>query len=352
MIIVYTDEFAIIEPWGLICQGIRVVSRLFLCHIQETMRTITTNDFSHPLSGRSVVTIGNFDGVHRGHREIFRQVSSRARELSATSVVITFSPHPLRVLRPDDRRFCLITTDEQKRELIGESDIDLLLVIPFTKEFSQLAADMFVRQVLHACLGVCFLVIGHDYAFGRGREGNERFLVQMGQELGFEVQSLDPVGDNGVLFSSSTVRRLVATGAVAEALQILGRCHCISGQVVHGREIGRSLGFPTANIVTLNELIPGDGVYAVWVSVVGELVMGACSVGVNPTFCGGKHTIEVFLLDFSNDLYGKDVVIHFVDKLRDITRFSDKTALMSQIATDVATARRILASGLPVEYRQ
>lgn len=352
MIIVYTDEVAIIEPWGLICQGIRVVSRLFLCHIQETMRTITTNDFSHPLSGRSVVTIGNFDGVHRGHREIFRQVSSRARELSATSVVITFSPHPLRVLRPDDRRFCLITTDEQKRELIGESDIDLLLVIPFTKEFSQLAADMFVRQVLHACLGVCFLVIGHDYAFGRGREGNERFLVQMGQELGFEVQSLDPVGDNGVLFSSSTVRRLVATGAVAEALQILGRCHCISGQVVHGREIGRSLGFPTANIVTLNELIPGDGVYAVWVSVVGELVMGACSVGVNPTFCGGKHTIEVFLLDFSNDLYGKDVVIHFVDKLRDITRFSDKTALMSQIATDVATARRILASALPVEYRK
>lgn len=313
------------------------------------MRTITTNDFSHPLSGRSVVTIGNFDGVHRGHREVFRQVSSRAKELSATSVVITFSPHPLRVLRPDDRRFCLITTDDQKRALIGESDIDLLLVIPFTKEFSEFAADTFVRQVLHACLGVCFLVIGHDYAFGRGREGNERFLVQLGQELGFEVQSLDPVGDDGVLFSSSTIRRLVASGEVAEALQILGRCHCISGQVVHGREIGRSLGFPTANIVTHNELIPGDGVYAVWVSVEGELVMGACSVGVNPTFGGGQHTIEVFLFDFSNDLYGKDVVIHFVAKLRDVTRFSDKTALISQIATDVATARQILASGLPVE---
>jgi len=316
------------------------------------MRTLITNDFSRPLADRSVVTIGNFDGVHRGHREIFRQVTSRARELSAISVVITFSPHPLRVLRPDDRRFCLITTDEQKRALIGESDIDLLLVIPFTKEFSDLSADAFVRQVLHDCLGVCFLVIGHDYAFGRGREGNERFLGQLGQELGFEVKSLDPVGDNGVLFSSSTVRRLVTSGAVAEALQILGRCHCISGQVVHGREIGRSLGFPTANIVTHNELIPGDGVYAVWVSVLGELVMGACSVGLNPTFGGGQHTIEVFLLDFSDDLYGKDVVLHFVDKLRDVTRFSDKTALMSQIATDVATARRILASGLPVEYRQ
>ncbi|SKA17277.1 FMN adenylyltransferase /riboflavin kinase [Trichlorobacter thiogenes] len=316
------------------------------------MRTITTNDFSHPLADRSVVTIGNFDGVHRGHREIFRQVTARANELSATSVVVTFSPHPLRVLRPDDRRFCLITTDDQKRELIGESDIDLLLVIPFTKEFSALSADLFVRQILHACLGLCYLVIGHDYAFGRGREGNEPFLVQMGQELGFEVQSLDPVGDAGVLFSSSAVRRLVTNGAVAEALQILGRCHCVSGQVIHGREIGRSLGFPTANISTHNELIPGDGVYAVWVSVLDQLIMGACSVGVNPTFGGGQHTIEVFLFDFSADLYGHDVVIHFVDKLRDVTRFSDKTALMSQITTDVATARRILASGLPVEFQQ
>lgn len=316
------------------------------------MRTMITNDFSHPLADRSVVTIGNFDGVHRGHREIFRQVTNRAKELSALSVVVTFTPHPLRVLRPDDRRFCLITTDDQKRELIAESDIDLLLVIPFSKEFSELSADFFVRRVLHTCLGVCFLVIGHDYAFGRGRKGNESFLVRMGHELNFEVQTLDPVGDDGILFSSTVVRQLVADGFVAGALQILGRCHRISGQVVHGREIGRSLGFPTANIVTHNELIPGDGVYAVWVTVLGELFMGACSVGVNPTFGGGQHTIEVFLFDFSADLYGHDVVIHFVDKLRDIIKFSDKAALMSQIMSDVATARNILASGLPAEYRQ
>jgi len=311
-----------------------------------------TNDFSNPLADRSVVTIGNFDGVHRGHREIFRQVTNRAKELSALSVVVTFTPHPLRVLRPDDRRFCLITTDDQKRELIAESDIDLLLVIPFSQEFSELSADFFVQRVLHTCLGVRFLVIGHDYAFGRGREGNESFLVKMGRELNFEVQTLDPVGDDGILFSSTVVRQLVTDGAVEGALQILGRCHRVSGQVVHGREIGRSLGFPTANIVTHNELIPGDGVYAVWVSVLGELFMGACSVGVNPTFGGGQHTIEVFLFDFSADLYGHDVVIHFVDKLRDIIKFSDKAALMSQIMSDVATARTILASGLPAEYRQ
>jgi len=313
------------------------------------MYTITTDDFSRPLAERSVVTIGNFDGVHRGHREIFRQVASRARERSATSVVVTFSPHPLRVLRPDDRRFCLITTDEQKRELIAESDIDLLLVIPFTLQFSALSAEEFVRRVLCASLGVCFLVIGHDYAFGRGREGNEAFLVRMGEKLGFGVSTLDPVGDGGVLFSSSAVRRLVATGAVSQALQILGRCHRISGQVIHGREIGRSLGFPTANIAPQNELIPADGVYAVWVSVRGELLMGACSIGINPTFEGGLHTIEVFLFDFSGDLYGQKVVLHFVDRLREVICFPDVTALMAQIAADVAKARHILSTGLPME---
>lgn len=313
------------------------------------MHTITTDDFSCSLVARSVVTIGNFDGVHRGHREIFRQVASRARELSVTSVVVTFSPHPLRVLRPDDRRFCLITTDEQKRELIAESDIDLLLVIPFTLQFAALSAEAFVRRVLHTSLGVSCLIIGHDYAFGRGREGNEAFLVRMGQELGFNVSTLEPVGDGGLLFSSSAVRRLVATGSVSSALQILGRCHRISGHVIHGREIGRSLGFPTANIVPQNELIPADGVYAVWVSVQGELLMGACSVGINPTFEGGLHTIEVFLFDFSGDLYGEKVVLHFVDRLREVIRFPDVAALMDQIATDVAAARRILSAGLPAD---
>ncbi len=313
------------------------------------MRTVTTDDFSRPLADRSVVTIGNFDGVHRGHQEIFRQVTVRAAELSATAVAVTFDPHPLRVLRPDDRRFSLITTGEQKRELIAESDIDLLLVIPFTPAFAAVSADRFVREVLCACLGVQHLVIGHDYAFGKGRQGNESFLVRLGHELGFQVSALDPVGEGGLLFSSSAVRQLVACGAVADALQILGRCHRICGQVIHGREIGRSLGFPTANIVTRNELIPGDGVYAVWVSVMGELFMGACSVGINPTFGGGAHTVEVFLFDFDGDLYGKELVIHFVDKLRDIALFPDAAALISRIAEDVAVARQILAAGLPAE---
>lgn len=306
-----------------------------------------TDDFSSQLIERSVVTIGNFDGVHRGHREIFRQVAAKAAELSIPSIVVTFDPHPLKLLRTDEQRPRLITTSEQKRQLIAETDIDLLLVIPFTLEFAAVSAEQFVRRVLHAFLGVQYLIVGHDYSFGRGREGDDQLLTRMGQELGFEVKSLEPVGDGGLLFSSSAVRRLVASGAVVDALQILGRCHRITGQVIHGREIGRLLGFPTANIVTDNELIPGDGVYAVWVAVSDELFMGACSVGVNPTFGGGQRTVEVFLFDFEGDLYGKELVIHFVDKLRDVLHFPDATALIAQISLDVAAARNILAAGLP-----
>lgn len=313
------------------------------------MRTIITDDFSKQLVERSVVTIGNFDGVHRGHRELFKQVTDRASRLSAASVVITFNPHPLRVLSPDNRRFSLITTFEQKRELIAESDIDLLFVIPFTAVFAAMSAELFARLVLHDTLGACSLMIGHDYAFGKDREGNEASLRSFGKELGFDVFTLDPVGDGELLFSSSSVRKLVSAGAVTDALQILGRCHRISGQVIHGREIGRSLGFPTANIATQNELIPGDGVYAVWISVLGELFMGACSVGINPTFEGGTHTIEVFLFDFNGDLYGQELVIHFVKKLRNVIRFPDATALMAQIADDVTLARSVLTETLPVE---
>lgn len=315
----------------------------------KAMRTIKTDDFSRSLAKQSVVTIGNFDGVHRGHREIFRQVSAKSAELSMPSVVVTFDPHPLKILRSDEQRPRLITTSEQKRQLIAESDIDLLLVIPFTPDFASVTAEQFVNRVLHVCLGVAYLVIGHDYTFGKDREGNEQFLIQMGKNLGFEVTSLDPVSDGNLLFSSSAVRHLVSRGAVFDALQILGRCHRISGQVVHGREIGRLIGFPTANIITDNELIPGDGVYAVWVSVSDELFMGACSVGINPTFGGDTHTIEVFLFDFKGDLYGKEIVIHFVDKLRDVLCFSDATALMAQISKDVSSARNVLAAGLPME---
>ena len=310
------------------------------------MRIIKTDDFSLKIAERSAVTIGNFDGVHRGHREIFRKVCHYASLDSSDSVVITFDPHPLELLNPENPPL-LITTLAQKQELIAESGLDILIVIPFSMNFSRISAEDFLRRVLIYSLGVSSLVIGHDYAFGRNREGNEQFVRTFSEKSGFAVDSIDPVGDGGLIFSSSEVRRLVLSGDVISATRILGRCHRISGQVVHGREIGRSIGFPTANIVTENRLIPADGVYAVWVEAFGELHMGACSIGNNPTFPGGERSIEVFLFDFDGVLYGHKIVVHFAGRLRDLARFKDAAALSCQIAADVEAARKILSSGLP-----
>lgn len=310
------------------------------------MRTIKTDDFNKIIAKRSVVTIGNFDGVHRGHRQVFSQVRRHSDALSASAVVVTFEPHPLKVLDP----LCaprLITTYEQKHALIAESDIDILTVIPFTKNFAAIKADDFVRKILCPCFGMRALVIGHDYAFGRGREGNEEMLKQLGKELDFEVFAIDPVSENDLLFSSSAARRLIETGAVAQVIAVLGRCHMISGRVVKGRMIGRAIGFPTANIVTENELLPSDGVYAVWCEVSDRLHNGTCSIGVNPTFGGGARTVEVFLHDFNAEIYGREITLHFADRIRDIACFEGKEQLVAQIVNDLDKTREILSSGLP-----
>lgn len=311
------------------------------------MELLRTDDFSEKYASRSVVTVGNFDGVHRGHKEIFGHLCRVAASSGATSVVVTFDPHPMQVLNPS-RSPILISTTKQRRELIAESDIDLLVEIPFTKTFAEMPADLFVRDILLVSLGLSRLVIGHDYAFGRNREGNELFLRNISTLMNFELDVIEPVSDGDIIFSSSAVRRLVVAGDVAGATSILGRSHRISGSVVHGREIGRALGFPTANIETENRLLPADGVYAVWVETKAELLMGACSVGINPTFEGGERTIEVFILDYEGVLYGSEITIHFVERLRELLRFDDTCSLSEQIASDVAKIRKMLSCALPV----
>jgi len=335
-----------LNPPPTFVKGTRVVWTAKVCHKLHPMRTITTADFSRPLAERSVVTIGNFDGVHRGHRELFRRVATYAAEQQCQSVVLTFDPHPLQVLKPGSVP-PMITTSAQKRALIAENDLDLLVVIPFDQQFAALSAERFVRDILVCGLGMRRLVVGHDYAFGRGREGNEALLQRLAGELGFQLEVLEPVGEGELVFSSSTVRRLVRSGEVAAVPSILGRYHCISGQVVAGREIGRSLGFPTANIVTDNQLLPADGVYAVWVEARGELHMGACSIGNNPTFGGDQRTIEVFIFDFEGTIYGQELTIQFAGRLRDLARFADADTLKLQIGRDVAAARSLLSAGLP-----
>lgn len=292
---------------------------------------------------QSVVTIGNFDGVHRGHGELFRCLNEQAKNLGVPSVVVTFEPHPLHVLCPS-KAPVLIATLQQKLSLIEEFGVDVVVVIPFTREFSQVSPDDFVLNTLCASLGMRHLIIGHDYAFGKNREGNFQTLQRLSLSAGFTLQDLEPVGVGDIVFSSSEIRRAVSNGELELAACMLGRYHIISGIVVHGKHRGESLGFPTANLKTPHQLLPADGVYAVWVTIADRHFMGACNVGKNLTFGAHHRTIEVFLLDTSMSLYGLEIAIHFVRHLRPVQKFADSEALKTAIAEDVNKCRVILTS--------
>ena len=288
-----------------------------------------------------VVTIGNFDGVHRGHREIFRRVRELAASREGTSVVITFEPHPLTVVT-SARHISLITTAAEKEALIGSAGIDCLLAIPFTPEFARISAQEFVAGVLVSRIGVKQLIIGYDYAFGRNREGGTALLGRLGREYGFEVEVLSPIGEAGHIFSSSEIRRLVRNGEVSRVVPLLGRYFSLEGRVVHGRHRGKSLGFPTANVVTDHDLIPADGVYAVKVDLGGVIYGGAGNIGTNPTFGGGERGIEIFLFEYDGDLYGRKLRIFFIEQLRAEVAFPDADALRHAISADVARCREIV----------
>ncbi len=305
------------------------------------MQIVTGNNIYDKILDASIVTIGNFDGVHRGHAEIFAHLKRTSLVCGLPSVVVTFEPHPLKVLALDSAP-AMITTFAQKVALVEESGIDFLVVVPFSKELSQLSPNDFVLNNLCAPLGMRHIIIGHDYAFGRNREGNFETLESLGALNGFTLEDLPPIGEEGIIFSSSLVRSAVADGDVTEASRILGRYYQISGTVVHGCEIGKTLGFPTANIATANELIPSDGVYAVMAGVDGQLVKGACNIGLNPTFGRATRTIEVFLLDYSVQIYDHGISVQFVQRLRPVHRFPDSDALKAAISQDVANTRTVL----------
>jgi riboflavin kinase/FMN adenylyltransferase len=307
------------------------------------MQIVTGMNIYGKILEASVVTIGNFDGVHRGHAEIFAHLKRKSIDLGFPSVVVTFEPHPLKVLAPDSAP-SLITTFEQKSSLIADTGIDYLVVVPFSTELSRMPATDFVLNILCTPLGMRHIIIGHDYAFGRGREGNFKTLERLGGLNGFTLEDLPPIGEDGVVFSSSMVRSAVTEGDMEAASHILGRYYQISGTVVHGREIGHELGFPTANIASPNELIPFDGVYAVMAQVDGLLVGGACNIGCNPTFGGNTRSIEVFLLDFSGHIYDHGITLHFVRRLRPEQKFSDVAALKAAIIQDVANACTVLGN--------
>lgn len=300
---------------------------------------------------KPVVTLGNFDGVHIGHREIFRRIRKEARRIGGSSVVVTFQPHPLKVLKVG-KDIRLINTYAEKELLLEASGIDTLIVIPFTKEFASIKPRAFIRNLLVDRIGVHTLFIGYDYAFGRNREGKVPMLVSAGRELGFTVKVLEPINNGSEIYSSSAIRRLISIGDVAGAVPFLGRHFSLSGLVVPGHHRGAGIGFPTANMETEKELIPAEGVYAVRVKLGDQIFDGACNIGRNPTFGNSETSIEVHLLDFSGDLYGRELRIYFVERIRGERKFTGTEALKEAIAADVARCREILKGASIIDYRE
>ena len=296
----------------------------------------------------AVVTIGNFDGVHIGHQALFHTVIEKAEAINGVSVAITFEPHPMRVLTTNGHP-PLITLTEQKRELIGRAGIDVLICIPFTREFAAISADDFVQDLLIERLNMKAIVVGRDYTFGSRRQGDLAMLQRMSKDLGFEVLVVDwiqPMNGKSQRISSTRIRELVMDGEMEKARKMLGRHYQIRGQVATGRNRGgRLLGFPTANINLQDELCPKQGIYAVTVEHAGELLKGVANIGYSPTFDDHLFTIEVHILDFKKNIYGDPIRVNFIERLRDEIKFDGIEALSAQIKKDIIRARDVL-SGL------
>ena len=292
----------------------------------------------------SYVTIGNFDGVHLGHQMLFSEVVGRAYRMKGISVVVTFEPHPLQVIRPE-RGIKLISTYEQKVEMIALAGIDVLVVIPFSREFAGTSAQTFVEQVLCNTIGVKELVVGYDYAFGRGRQGNIDFLKEQGGLKGFPVTVVEPYYVDGMLVSSSKIRELVSEGRMMDVKKLLGRNYQIRGTVQEGRKRGGPVvGFKTANLnLSEEDLVPKHGVYVTQVIYDGKCYGGVLNIGYNPTFGENRLSAETHIFDFNQDIYGKKIKINLLKHLRGEKKFSGPGELADQIHEDIRQAREILA---------
>ena len=290
---------------------------------------------------KPVLALGNFDGLHRGHTKIIERVRRVAAERGATSLVLTFDPHPPRIVRPDKAPPLLMTL-EQKLEALDKGGIQGVAIVSFTLELSRWEPDVFVKTVLVDWLRVGEVWVGADFLFGRDRSGNFSLLRTLGAQHGFRVEKIDPVRYKDFVVSSTRVRRLVAEGRVDEAGALLGHHVFIDGEVVRGAGRGRELGVPTANLETKNELLPPHGVYATAVTIDDIVYPGVTNIGLRPTFNDAtRATIEVHVLGVDRDLYGKRVRLGFIQRLRDERRFPDVDALKAQIDADVRRARRL-----------
>jgi riboflavin kinase/FMN adenylyltransferase len=289
-----------------------------------------------------VVTIGVFDGVHRGHAQLIGQAVRRARDLSVPCVLMTFDPHPSEVIRPGSHP-AQLTTLRRRAELVEQLGADVFFVLPFTAELSRMPADEFVHEVLVERLHVAEAVVGDNFTFGHKALGNVDLLRALGQRFGFTAGGVNLLSQGGLTFSSTYIRSCIDAGDVAAAATALGRPHRVEGIVVRGDQRGRSIGYPTANLSTpRHTAIPADGVYACHFVHRGRALAAAGSIGTNPTFSGRERRVEAFVLDVDEDFYGEQVALDFVDRLRGMWRFDTTEKLVSQIEDDVARTREVL----------
>jgi len=296
-----------------------------------------------PEARGAVLALGNFDGVHRGHQALIGHALAEAKRLGRPAGVLLFEPHPREFFHPGAAHFRLTTLDE-KLAVLGEMGLDLAVVVPFDAGLASLDAGRFIEDILVGALGVAHVVVGYHFFFGRNRGGSSETLRVAGETHGFGVTVVEPVADRGEPFSSTAIRLALAEGDVKGAAELLGRSWSVKGPVIGGAQRGTGLGFPTANVALPKGTALGHGIFAVRVKLDGRPLMGAAYLGTRPTFDDGMPVLEVFLFDFDERIYGRDIEVSFIDKVRDDRKFASAEELVRQMEADCAKARAILAS--------
>src|SRR5688572_19913128 len=291
---------------------------------------------------KSWLTVGVFDGVHRGHQEMIKALTTGAHANGAPAVVLTFDPHPAKVFGRGDIK--LLTLPDERAKLLGEMGVDVVITHPFNRDVANITAKDFMLRMKER-LGLEYLVLGYDSALGKNREGNVTRLTEIGQELDYAVQAVPALSDDSGVISSTEIRKLISTGNVEEAARLMGHPYSLHGPVIRGDGRGKRINVPTANIdYSREKMIPANGIYACWAYLQGERYRAAINIGINPTFTPDKQipNAEVHLLDFDREIYGQDIRLEFVARLRDELKFDSVEALVEQIWKDVAKTREIL----------
>jgi riboflavin kinase/FMN adenylyltransferase len=300
----------------------------------------------------SVVTVGSFDGVHLGHRDVLSRLSGAARDLQMRSVVITFETHPRDVVDTIDHPVPLLTTTEEKLELLAGSGIDLAMVLQFDHSMGNLTAQDFVKVILAGRVGMKKIVVGFNHAFGKGRSGDRESLVALSRELGFTVEVVNPIHlDDDTIISSTRIRKMIADGDMLTAAKGLGRCYELSGTVIHGFGRGKRLGFPTANLglIQSNKLAPKDGIYAGYAYDKEVAFPAAISIGYSPTFGEGKHSLEAHLIGFDGDLYDRKLSLKFIERIRGEEKYGSEAELIDHIRQDIVVITERLKRHEPLQ---